>query len=441
MSTRAIGVFPINGHTASLRFVKGALMTKRTFTAVGAAIVIALAAFSSTTSAHAQGLRGGSWVATANGIVGVEQTILLKAPKLRGKVATFSLANAATATNAAQAAVNSQGFAYLPWTPNLPGVWTITATSGNKTIDQTSIAVAATPTTTTLLSTDEVQRQTPTTIIAEVRALAGLITPSGTITVRTSTGALAATGSLNPTSTPGLASVTMNWTPPPQSVGLTATYTPDSTAFHSSTSTTITPGIVTQQKAVSLRTPPVMYVGVPATISAVIGTNSLSALGGSTAFNLSIDGFTFYVMGGSQPINAGVSTITWTPSQPGIQTINVEYASADLAINGQDSQAVNIQPAPTADTITVTPTGSPAWNPGNVGTLTQNSWVEVTPQSTSGHPVTLTSDGPCAIEAGTITVLGPGTCSITATSLGNGADLAPTQAAYTITVTKPPKKR
>ena len=173
-------------------------MTKRTFTAWGAAIVIALATFSSTTTAHAQGLRGGSWVAAANGVVGVEQTILLKAPKLRGKVATFSLANAATATNAAQAAVNSQGFAYLPWTPNLPGVWTITATSGKKTIDQTSIAVAATPTTTTLLSTDEVQRETPVTIIAEVRALAGSITPSGTITVKTSTGALAATGSVNP---------------------------------------------------------------------------------------------------------------------------------------------------------------------------------------------------------------------------------------------------
>ena len=258
--------------------------------------------------------------------------------------------------------------------------------------------------------------------------------------MRTSTGALAATGALNPTDVPGVASVTMNWTPPPQPVGLTATFTPSTEAFQSSTSLGIS-AAVGGEKAIALRTPPVMYVGVPATISAVVGRNFFSPLGGSAAFNLSIDGFTFFVMGGSQPINNGVSTITWTPTQAGVQTINVQYASANFAINGRDSQVVNVQPAPTADAITVTPAGAPAWGPGIVGTLTQGSSVQLTPQSLSGNPVTLSADGPCALNAATITVLGPGTCSVTASSVGNGANLAPAQATYTINVITPPKKR
>ena len=405
-----------------------------------AGVVLSALPASANTSAEPLGLRGPSWVATPNGVVGIQQTVILKAPRLRGEVATFTFTNASAGTNAGQASVNSAGFAYLPWTPNLPGVWTVSATRGGSQTVETSIAVVPTPTATTLFSTDSVERGAPSSLVAEVRSIAGSITPSGTIAVRTSTGAVAATGTLNPTGAPGTASVTMNWTPPPQSVGLIATFAPSSSAFQGSTSQSISPA-VGGEKVIALRTPPVMYVGVPATISAVVGRNFLSPLGGSAAFNLSIDGFPFFVMGGSQPIANGVSTITWTPTQAGVQTINVEYASANFAINGRDSQVVTVQPAPAPDSITVTPTGAPAWGPGTVGTLTQGSYVQVTPQSLSGNPVTLTANGPCAVNGGIITVLGPGQCSVTASSLGNGANLAPTQATYTINAITPPKKR
>jgi len=174
----------------------------------------------------------------------------------------------------------------------------------------------------------------------------------------------------------------------------------------------------------------------------VVSPGSLDRnIGGSQAFNLSIDGFVFFVMGGSQPIDAqGVSTITWTPTQAGIQTINAQYASANFAINGRDSQVVNVQPAPAPDSITVTPTGAPAWGEGSVGTLTVGSWVEITPASASGTPVTLSTNGPCALESGILTMLGPGACSITASSLGNGGNLAPAQATYAINTIAPPKK-
>jgi len=100
-----------------------------------------------------------------------------------------------------------------------------------------------------------------------------------------------------------------------------------------------------------------------------------------------------------------------------------------------------VQPAPTVDIITVTPTGAPPWGPGNVGTLQQGNTVELTPSSQSGNPVTLATDGPCAMNAGTVTMLGPGTCSIVASSVGNGGSLAAAEQTYTVTIQAPPRKR
>jgi hypothetical protein len=180
--------------------------------------------------------------------------------------------------------------------------------------------------------------------------------------------------------------------------------------------------------------PPVAYVGVEETIAAVIQPQYQSPLGGSVGFSLNIDGFLFYPMGGSQPIGNGIGTTLWVPTQTGIQTVGVAYASADFAINGTDTQVINVQPAPSPDTITVTPTGSNPWAPGNVGSLQQGDSVQLTPTSTSGNPVTLTTDGPCAADAATITILGPGTCQIIASSLGNGGSLSPTTQTYSVTI-------
>jgi len=184
-----------------------------------------------------------------------------------------------------------------------------------------------------------------------------------------------------------------------------------------------------------------MYVGVPATLGAVVGAGIPTTVGGSAAFSLNIDGVNFFVMGGSNQINDGVATYQWTPTQAGFQTIQVQYASNNLQYNGNASQVVNIQPAPTPDSITVTPTGAPAWTPGPVGTLTQGNTVTLTPTSASGNPVTMSSDGPCAFEDAVLTILGPGTCTITAASYGNGGSLTGTQTDYTITALAAPKKK
>jgi hypothetical protein len=412
--------------------------TKRVVAAV-AALGLALGGAQ---AVQAKGLSGRSWVATPNGMVGVQQTVLLKAPKLAGQVATFTFTSPAGTNNSGQATVNSSGFAYLPWTPNAAGTWTLTATSGGTKVDDSTFLVVPMPTTTDLLIQGEVQAGVAVTMVTEVSAIGGVIAPSGTVTVRNSTGGVVATGSLVPGNNQKTSTVSLTWTPSSTGSTLTASYSPNSTAFSASQSLSSSP-LVAGAQAISVRLPQRMYLGVPASISSVVSPSSLdNNIGGSQAFNLSIDGFVFYVMGGSQPMNTqGVTTITWTPTQSGIQAINAQYASANFAYNGRDSQIINVQPAPTPDTVTVTPVGAPAWGPGNVGTLTEGSWVEVTPTSTSGNPVTLAADGPCAIEAGTVTALGPGTCTITATSVGNGGNLAAAQSSYTISVVKNTKKK
>ena len=407
--------------------------------AAGAAVALAASAFVAP-AASAQGPTGRTWVATPNGLVGVQQTVIVRAPRLAGQPTTVTFANASAGSNAGQALVNSSGFAYLPWTPNLPGTWTVTATNGSTTIDTATIAVAAMPTTTTLLVAGEVQENQPATLIAQVEAIGGSITPSGTITVRNQSNAVVATGSLGPTGTAGLASVNMSWTPSPGPVTLTATFAPATAAFTGSTSVSQAP-VVAGAQAVSLRMPPVMYVGVTETLSAVIQPAFQSSLGGSVAFSLNTLGVLSYPMGGSRPIGGGVGSTTWVPTQAGPQTVGVAYASADFSINGTDTQIINVQPAPASDGITVTPAGAPAWGPGVVGTLVAGNSVSLTPTSASGNPVTLSVNGPCAVEAATLTVLGAGQCTLTASSIGNGGSLKAAQSQYTINVQAAPAKK
>ena len=406
---------------------------------IGAAAALGFGALAAT-SASATPITTRTWVASPNGLVGVQQTVIVRAPKSAGDVATVTFSNATAGTNAGQAQVNAQGFAYLPWTPNVPGAWTIAASVGGNSMGTSSIVVAAMPTSTILLTPGEVQENQTTTLIAEVEALGGSITPSGTVTVRNQSNAVVATGTLSPTATPGLAAANISWTPTPGAVSLTATFNPATGTFTSSTSPTQSPAVGGPQ-AVSLRMPPVAYVGVPETVSAVIQPAFQSPLGGSVAFNLNIEGFVFFPMGGSQPIGNGVGSVSWVPTQSGVQTVGVQYASANFAINGRDTQVINVLPAPAPDAITVTATGAGPWAPGNVGTLTAGNNVELTPSSQSGNPVTLATDGPCVVNAGIVTVLGPGTCEINAQSLGNGGTLKTAEQTYAITVTAAARKR
>lgn len=138
--------------------------------AVGAAFALVLTGFVASAS-HSSPISGRTWVAAPNGVVGVQQTVIVRAPRSAGSVATVTFANPGAGTNAGQAAINEQGFAYLPWTPNIPGTWNITASVGTTSLGTTTIAVGAMPTTTILLAPGEVQENRPAPLLAEVREI------------------------------------------------------------------------------------------------------------------------------------------------------------------------------------------------------------------------------------------------------------------------------
>jgi len=409
----------------------------RALAAFGVALGMSLAA---APASHSEPLTGPTWVAATNGVAWTPQTITIKTGKKAGPTVTIAVTGSAGGSTTLTAPVSPAGFASASWTPTASGTFTITATGAAGQLGTSSIIVVPAPTVTTLFVPGNVQPGVAVPIFAEVDTLSSSVAASGTITVRDQSNNIVATGTLSASGNPGEANTRMSWTPSPGSPALTATFTPATNAFSSSTSLPEDP-FVGGSWTVSITAPPVMYVGVPATLGAVVGAGIPTTVGGSAAFSLNIDGFNFFVMGGSNQINDGVATYQWTPTQAGFQTIQVQYASNNLQYNGNASQVVNIQPAPTPDSITVTPTGAPAWTPGPVGTLTQGNTVTLTPTSASGNPVTMSSDGPCAFEDAVLTILGPGTCTITATSYGNGGSLTGTQTDYTITALAAPKKK
>jgi len=406
-------------------------------TAIAMALSVSLAFVP---ASHAEPLTGATWVATPNGVAWTPQTVTVKTRKKDGPTVTIAVTGTGGGGATLSAPVNGAGFAYASWTPTAAGTFTLTATGAAGQLGAASVIVVPAPTLTTLFVPGDVQPGVEVPIFAEVDTLSSSVAPSGTITVRDQNNNIVATGALAATGQPGEATTRMSWTPSPGSPSLTATFTPATNAFAPSSSLAEIP-FVGGSWTVAITAPPVMYVGVPATLGAVVGAGIPTTVGGSAAFSLNIDGFTFYTMGGSNQINAGVATYRWTPTQIGFQTIQVQYASNDLQFNGNASQIVNIQPAPSPDVITVTPSGATAWTSGSVGTLQQGTNVTLTPTSASGNPVTMSSNGPCAFEDAVLTMLGPGTCTVTATSVGNGGSLSGTQDTYTINITAAPKKK
>ena len=385
--------------------------------------------------ANAAPVSGKAWVATPNGVVGVQQYVTLKSWASRNKVATVTFTSPSGATNSGQTTFNAQGFANLPWTPSLSGTWSVAASSPAGALGSTSIAVSAVPTSTVLLAPGEVTQNQATTLVAQVTAQQGSIAPSGTITVRNQTNAIVATGTLTPSGTPLTSVANISWTPVPGLVSLTATFTPATSAFASSVAPTISPTVGGAQ-IVSIRTVPVVYLGVPVTVSAVVGQGIAA---GSASLELIRDGFVFSLSGSRATDANGVVNFTWTPTQIGFESLYVQFSTNDFSVNGRDNQMFNVVAAPVPNSITVTPTGAPAWGPGNVGSVTAGSSVTLTPSSKSGGPVPLATNGPCVLNAGVLTLLSAGTCTVTATS-GSGQGYTAATAQYTVTITPASKK-
>jgi hypothetical protein len=376
---------------------------------------------------------GATFIATPNGQVGVQQNVIVKAPRaMRNKVVTITFSNPAIQANAGQTIVNAQGFANIAWTPSIPGSWTVTASGLPAATASTTITVTPMPTTIVLDAANQVGVNIPTTLLAEVSAIGGSIAPSGTVTVRNQTNAIVATGTLTASGQPRTSVATINWTPAAGTTSLVATFNPSTSAFTSSVSVPEVP-LLAGQPTIALRFPPTLYVGVPVTLQAVPTNQIPAGWGGSGAFQIYRDGILTFASG-SQPLTDGVVSWVWTPTQTGFQTVEVQFATGNLVFNGTSTQTVNVLPAPGTDAITM--------NPAVPATLPAGTSLALSGAATSGSTVTLAPNGPCVINAGVLTVLSAGTCTITATSVGSGTSgLLGTSATYSVTITAPPAKR
>lgn len=402
--------------------------TRRLVTVI-ASLGLALGAL---VSAPAMGSAATSaFVATPNGMVGVQQEVVVRAPSLAGQVATISFTSGSL-TNAGQTAINSQGFGSLAWTPTTAGTWTIAGSGTSAAIGSTTISVAAMPTMTAALVPNLVQTGVANSLTIVVSAPIGILPPTGTVTLRNQFQNQIGSGTLV-ASSGTTSSATISWTPA-NNDAVTAFYTPAAGAgFAPSQSGQYEPVYTTAQVPIALRFPGTLYVGSPTIIGAQTG---FGVTAGSAAFFF--DGVGII---GSTPTNAngGISAV-WTPFTSGVHTISTEFSSNDGRFTGTSSQVVNIQPAKPKDTITVTPASGSPWPSGSPIPDRAGTSVNLTVTTGSGATAVLSETGPCVIDGSTFTALSAGQCTITATSPGS-ATVMPATITYVVNVTAPPRKK
>ena len=393
--------------------------------ATAAAVSIAPAAPAATTS----------FIAAPNGMVGVAETITIKAPSAAGQVVTIGLQLGATAQTL-QTTIGSNGFGAVTWTPTAAGTWVINGLGSIVSAGSTSLTVAPMPTYTVLLAQNSLQQNVSNTLLGAVIAPIGSIAPTGSLSLTTSGGTGLTFAPLTGLFGGTTSTATLPWTPTAGGpIAIQASYTPASGGQVASTSPVSTPNVTTADLPLSLRWPASLYVGTPTVLQAVLGAGFPD---GSAAFLMDGVGIS-----GSIPTVNGVATLQWTPPVSGIHTISAEYSGTRAGsagiFSGSSSQVVNIQGARVADNITVDPPGQPVWSIAAPIVMTVGSTVTLAGASTSGTTVLFSEQGPCVISGAVLQALGAGQCQVTAVSPGN-ATLTPGSETYTVTVQNPPKR-
>lgn len=373
-----------------------------------------------------------SFVATPNGMVGMSQDILIFAPTLRNQAITVGFA-LGSAGSSQQTTVGANGYAYMNWTPNLAGSWTISGLGNAIGVGSTTVSIAAMPTTTQIFVPSNATSNAVTTVAVIVSAQAGSYAPQGSVSLASGFGVPVGTQGLTPIAGSPSSYATFAWQP--QVLGpfpLVATYTPNTNGTTASTSPTANSQIVSNAGVVELRLPATFRVGQPTALSALVFPTTIV---GSAAFQLN-GGY----LSGSIPLVNGVATTQWTPTQQGNQVITTQFSStAAGGPSGAVSQAVNVLGALPQDTANVSAPNGP-WGPGRPISIRAGSATQLTLSSTSNTPVLLSEIGPCALNGSIITGLGAGTCTVTAATVG-GNGYSATSDQFIVTVTAPPRKR
>ena len=140
------------------------MLTRSRILAAVAAFVLPLGvALSGTSTASA----APGFVATPNGMVGLTQEIVIKAPSMANQVATIGFTSSGV-SNAGQTNINANGFGSLAWTPTSAGSWTISGLGDAASSGSTTITVAPMPTVTNALVPNLVQAGVTNTVTVAV---------------------------------------------------------------------------------------------------------------------------------------------------------------------------------------------------------------------------------------------------------------------------------
>lgn len=374
-----------------------------------------------------------SYIATPNGMVGVEQTLVVYAPRQVNQVVTISGTQGTVGTTL-QTVVGGQGYGSVFWTPTTAGTWTFSGAGSIAGATPTTVSVNAAPTTTILEIPNAMQVNTQANLLVVVTANLGDVAPVGEVTINSVWGGRIGSAYLTPGLGAESAFATIPWTPTSTGVvPMTATFTPTNTNYSTSTSAQAAVDVTTTRPAVSLRLPGSFNVGQQVWVTAFVTPSDQQ---GTIAMQVDNEGS----IAGSTSLVNGTVTVPWTPQTPGNTNIQAFFTNSAANASGVATQAIAIGEALPADTIGVAPSGQPAWVPGTTITMTRGQNLLLTTASSSGSPAVLDETGPCIINGSLLMAVNTGTCVITATSGGSSAFKASTTT-YNVDVVKPKKKK
>ena len=375
----------------------------------------------------------GSYIATPNGMVGVQQTVMVYAPRQVNQVVTIS-GTQGTVGATLQTVVSPSGFGSVFWTPTAAGTWTFSGAGTIAGATPTTVGVSAAPTTTILEIPNTMQVNTQADLLVVVTANLGDVAPVGEVTINSVWGGRIGSAYLTPGLGAESAFATIPWTPTSTGVvPMTATFTPTNANYSTSTSVQAAVDVTTTRPPVSLRLPGAFNVGQQVWVTAFVTPSDQQ---GTIAMQVNNEGS----IAGSTSLVNGTVTVPWTPQTPGNTTIQAFFTNSAANASGVATQSIAIGEALPSDSIGVAPTGQPAWVPGTTTTLTRGQNVLLTAASSSGSPVVLNETGPCIINGSLLMAVNTGTCVITATSGGGNAFKAATTT-YNVAVVKPKKKK
>jgi len=368
------------------------------------------------------------YLATANGMVGVTESLNVFLPKGRSTTVSISATNGSISLPLS-VALNASGFGAATWTPTASGVWTITG-AGTAASISTQVSVLPIATSTAVNTPNQLQFNVENSgTTAYVRALTGTARPQGSVTLRKylvgTTGPVLGTGWLQPTSDPLVSVANIPWTPDAAGAyPVFGTYNQQTLNFSPSTSTVEQPDIVLFAPMVSYRFAPALRVGQASNINAVLWSGTVE---GSVGFL-----FDGQALRGSVPTINGVATMSWTPPTEGLHQLRAEFTGNNPGYSGVSLQQIKVLPALPADQLIATLGAS------TLRTNGQNAMARATSQvlsgvTTSGAPVLFSVTGTCAIAANRLNAIGNGSCVVTAVSVGSGA-FTPVSVNFPITI-------